>query len=434
VRFDGGDHVSGFVLRGAELPARRNPIGYRGREPQCAIIAAVKPWHAVLSALLFFIPPGATGADDVSGAARELARKTAAFAGRGAQVAITWRDLSPVETAAAQSRTAFEGALEEAGLRVGEVAPSAELRVTVSGTAEQFLLVEEAVKGEEHQVWIASWKRGETTDGSARGAALEKKLVWEQDEQILDIAFPAAGMLVLSASNVTLYAHAGGQWESQRAIPLAPAQPWPRDLRGHVRVKGSAFQALLPGTLCTGAVEPALSMECHASDEPWVVESGSRALLLASFAAARNYFEGHITTQTAQRKTVAPFFSAASVESQGRTWWLLASTDGRVQFLDAALDPTHSAAQWGSEIAGTDAHCGAGTQVLATRPGDRGQPDGIQAFTMAGHTPEPLTEPVDFPGPVMALWTSGGNAALAIVKDLRTGRYAAYMVTVVCGG
>ena len=45
------------------------------------MIAAVKRWHAVLSALLFLIP-GATAADDVSGAARELVRKTAVFAGK----------------------------------------------------------------------------------------------------------------------------------------------------------------------------------------------------------------------------------------------------------------------------------------------------------------------------------------------------------------
>jgi hypothetical protein len=411
------------------------------------MIAAVKQWHAVLSALLFFIPPGATAADDVGGAARELARKTAAFAGRGAQVAVAWRNVSSLEPAsldsAAQARTAFEAALEEAGLRVGEAGAAVELRMTVSGNAAQFLIVEEANKGEEHQVWIAWWKRSERAAAPARGVAIEKKLVWEQDEQILDIAFPAAGMLVLSASNLTIYARAGGEWEPARALPLAPAQPWPRDLRGHLRLKGISFQALLPGTLCSGTTEPTLSLECHASDEPWMLESGSRALLLAGFAAARNYFDGHVTTQTGQRKTVAPFFSAASVEAQGRTWWLLAGIDGKTQILDAALDPAPgpaldptrpAAPAWGSDIAGTDAHCGAGTEVLATRPGERGQSDGIQAFTMVDSTPAPLTETVDFPGPVMALWSSGGNSALAIVRDLRTGKYAAYVVTVVCGG
>jgi hypothetical protein len=399
------------------------------------MIAAVKRWHAVLSTLLFFIPQGATAADDVSGAARELARKTATFAGRGAQVAVTWRNLSSLESTAAQAKTALEAALAEAGLRLGDTAPSVELHFTVSENAAQYLLVEEAAKGEERQVWIAFWKRGETAAAPARGVAIEKKLVWEQDEAILDVAFPAAGMLVLSPASVTLYTHSGGQWEAQGAIPLAPAKAWPRDLRGHLRVKGSGFQALLPGLACSGVSEPAFTMECHASDEPWVLESGSRDLLLANFAAGRNYFDGHITTQTGQRKTVAPFYSASSAESLGRTWWLLETVDGRTQLLDAALDAAGTAsAAWGSDIAGTDAHCGAGTQVLATRAGDDGQPDGIQAFTMADRAPEPLTEAVGFPGPVVALWTAGGSSALAVVRDLRTGKYAAYVVTVVCGG
>jgi hypothetical protein len=397
------------------------------------MIAAVRRWHAVLSALLVFIP-GATAADDVSGAARELVRKTAAFAGQGAAIALTWRDLTTRESAAAQARTAFEAALQDAGLRVSDLSPAAEVRVTVSENPSQFLLVEEASKGEDHEVWIAAWKRGETAAARPE-VALEKKLVWEQAEQILDIAFPPAGMLVLSPANVTLYARNGTQWQAQRAVPLAPAKPWPADLRGRLRLKGTSFQALLPGMQCDGASEPALSMVCRASDDPWVLESGSRALLLADFSATRNYFGGNVTTQTGQAKTVAPFYSAASVESQGRTWWLLAAIDGKTRIFDAALDPAGTAAiQWGSDIAGTDAHCGAGSQVLATRPGDRDRPDAIQAFTMIDRALEPLTEAADFPGPVVALWTSGGTAATAVARDLRTGEYAAYVVTVVCGG
>jgi hypothetical protein len=201
-----------------------------------------------------------------------------------------------------------------------------------------------------------------------------------------------------------------GQGEAPHALPLAPAKPWPRDLRGRLRVNGTTFQALLPGMRCNGATEPALSMECRAGDEPWVLESGSRALLLADFAAGRNYFDGRVTTQTGQHKTVAPFFSAASVESQGRTWWLLASLDGKTQILDAALDPAGAlTAQWGSDIAGTDAHCGAGSQVLATRSGDGVPADSVQAFTMVDRSPEPLSQAVEFPGPVVGRFSDRGS-------------------------
>jgi hypothetical protein len=399
------------------------------------MIAAVKRWHAGLCALLFFIPPGAHAAEDLNGAARELAHQTATFAGPGDPVSVEYRNASSLGAAElGQARGAFEAALKQAGLRVSDVAPVAELRLTLSENQSQYLLVEEARKGDERQVWMAAWKRAEPAAAALPGMALDRKLVWEQEEQILDVAFPAAGMLVLSPSKVTLYTQSeNGSWAPQRAVPLAPEKPWPRDLRGRLRVTGASFQAFLPGMACRGAMEPSFSMECRVGDEPWVLESGSRAPLLANFAAARNHFDGRVATGTGLRKTIAPFYSAASAAEQNRGLWLLAMLDGRTQIFDAWLDPVGVVASWGSDIAGTDANCGGGSQVLATRPGDAGGPDSIQAFAIVNRAAAPLTAPVEFAGPVTALWPSGATSALAVVRNSLTGRYAAYVITVVCG-
>ncbi len=398
------------------------------------MIAAVKGWLAALSALLLWIPRGAGAADDLPGAARELARKTAAFAGHAGPVSLTWRNLSTLDSSElGQARAAFESALQESGLRVGEAAPSAELRMTLSENPLQYLLVEEARKGDERQVWMAAWKRTSPAAATAPGIALDKTLAWEQEEQILDVAFPAAAMLVLSPSRVTLYARQDGQWGESQSIPLAPARPWPRDLRGRLRINGAGFQAYLPGMACSGVVEPGFSMECRPSDEPWVIESGSRALLLANFSAARNYFDGRITTQTGLRKTVPPFYSAASVEEGVRTLWLLAMVDGRTQIMDASFDSTGGVSGWGSDIAGAEARCGGGSQVLATRQGDGGDPDAIQAFGVANRAVRPLSPPVELPGPVTALWPAGAASVVAVTRNLATGKYAAYLLTVVCG-
>ena len=398
------------------------------------MIAAVKRWHAVFCALLFFIPSGAHAADVLNGAAHDLARQTAAFAGPGQPVSVEYRNVSSLGSAElGQARIAFEAALKEAGLRVSDVAPVAELRLTLSENQSQCLLVEEARKGDQRQVWMAAWKRAEPAAAALPGMALDRKLVWEQEEQILDVAFPAAGMLVLSPSKVTLYTHQNGSWEPRQAVPLVPGKPWPRDLRGRLRVTGASFQAFLPGVACGGAAEPSLSMECRAGDEPWVLESGGRATLLANFAATRNHFDGRVATGTGLRKTIAPFYSAASAGEQNRLLWLLAMLDGRTQIFDAWLDPVGAIASWGSDIAGTEASCGGGSQVLATRPGDAGEPDAIQAFAIVNRATAPLTAPVEFAGPVTALWPSSATSALAVARDPLTGRYAAYVITVVCG-
>jgi hypothetical protein len=399
------------------------------------MIAAVKVWHAAFTALLFFFLPGATAADDLNGAARELARKTAAFAGKGEPVSVTWRNagfLGSLEFN--RARGAFEDAVREAGVRVTEVAPVAEAHFTLSENQTQYLMVEEIRKGDDRQVWIAAWKRAETPPPGniASGAALEKKLVWEQNEPILDAVFPAGNLLVLSPANVTLYARQNGQWEPRQQIPLSPVRPQPRDVRGHLRLNGAGFQAYLPGLVaCGGSVEPVLVMECRPTDEPWVLESGGRAMMLASLSPARNYFDGRVTTQTGLRKTVAPFFSAASVEEQGRQLWLLAMVDGSTRIFDSGFDSVGGVAGWGSDIAGTEARCGGGFQVLATAAGEEGE--SVRAFTVVNRVPVPLTAPVEFPGPITALWPTGAGSVLAVVHDLATNRYAAYVVTVVCG-
>jgi len=156
--------------------------------------------------------------------------------------------------------------------------------------------------------------------------------------------------------------------------------------------------------------------------------------MLANFAAGRNYFDGRIVPPSGGRKTLPAFFSAAPIDESGKQYWLFALPGGRVQIMDGTFDPTGTVAGWGSDLAGTEAHCGGGSQVLATRAGDAREPDSLRAFTLSSRTPLPLTPPLDLPGPVTALWSAGGNAAIAVVRDLATGRYAAYTITVNCGG
>jgi hypothetical protein len=325
-----------------------------------------------------------------------------------------------------QVQAAFEGALRETGTRVSEIAPILEARITLSANNTQFLLVEEARKGEERQVWIASWKR---TAAAGATISLEKKLLLEQEEQILDVATAGEGLLVLTPSRITWRNGSGEQ-----SAPVVSARPWPRDLRGHLRISGAGFKAHLPGVLCTGALEPALSVECHASDEPWTVDLGARGVLLANFTAGRNHFDGRVATGSGARKTLAAFYTVGAAEESGRVYFVVAMADGRTQILDATLAPVGSVAGWGSDLAGTEARCGAGSQILATKAGDAGEPDAVRAFGIVNRTAAPLSPALELSGPVTALWGLGGNAVLAVVRDLGSGKYQAYSITVNCGG
>jgi len=260
--------------------------------------------------------------------------------------------------------------------------------------------------------------------------SLEKKLLWEADEQILDVVLLPDALLVLTAAKATLYSRRNGSWELRAAASLAAPGRWPRDLRGRVQASGPVLRVFLPGVVCSGAWQPSLALECKPGDEAWVLESGSRSMLLGNYADTRNYFDGRIVTQAGLRKSVAPYYTAAAAEEGGSPLWLLAGVDGRTRIYDASFEPVGTVPAWGSDIAGTDTRCGGGQQVLATRPDDAAE--AVQAFSVVNRQAEPASAPLAMPGPVTALWTAGAGA-VAITRDPQTGRYAAYLLSISCG-
>ena len=386
----------------------------------------MKASRAAFAALVLLIPQASTAAEDLPGAARELASRTSGAV--SGPVVATYKNLSSLpDTELARVRQVFESALPHSA----EGSPAAEVRMTLSENASQYLLVEEIHKGDDSQVWIADWKRSQPATVSISGAVLEKRLIWEQDAPMLDVAALADGVAVLTPSGITIHRTQAGS-PSQQSVALVPEAPRPRDVRGRLRVIGGRVLVSLPGIACEDALQAILSLRCQRNDEPWVLESGSRGLLLANFAASRNYFDGRVVMQSGVRKTVEPFYSAASVEDQGSTLWLLALVDGRAEIFDGSLDPVATISGWGSDIVGISARCGTGSQVLATRPGDFNEPDSVQVFSLVNHAAVPLAPSATFAGPVTALWPTGPASALAISRDAATGRYAAYALTMAC--
>jgi hypothetical protein len=398
------------------------------------MIAAVNARRAAWAALVLWAAPLASGAGNLDGAVRELAAKTALLAGAGTPVSVVCRNQSSLDSAdAARLRTAFEHLLRQAGGRAGQGAAAVEVSLTLSENATDYLLVEEARKGDQRTVWIAAWKRAAAEQAVAAGVGLEKKLVWEQEEQILDLVIAGDSMLVLAPSRIALLARREDRWELRKSARLTAPAPWPRDLRGRLRVSAPHFEAFLPGLSCQGAMEPELTLDCQPGDRPWPLASGSRAALNANFAPGRNYFDGRVVTQAGAAHTAPPFFSAAAVEDRNATYWLLALADGRAELVDGNFNPVAAMQSWGSDLAGIDGRCGAASQVLSTRAGEVSEPDAIESWTLEDRAATPVTAPLLFPGPVTALWNASPDSALAVVRNLASGRYEAYLVTLACG-
>jgi len=124
--------------------------------------------------------------------------------------------------AAALNRIAGSGVARQRD-RSGSGTPSHGFRKPLA-----VLLVEEAVRGDDHQVFIASWKRTDVVSAPTPGLVGKETAAGARRADTRR-GLPRRRMLVLSPSNVTLYTHAGSQWESQRAVPLE-SKAWPKDV------------------------------------------------------------------------------------------------------------------------------------------------------------------------------------------------------------
>ena len=339
----------------------------------------------------------------------ELARRIAAALGPREAVALTVRNASSLAAAeVAAVRRELESQLRARGFTLASDAP-AMVAVTLAENWQGGVWIAEIRHGDKREVAMVSLTRPrERTAATPMG--IDKQLILEQPDPILDAVALENLLIVLEPAEVVFYARKDARWERRQAIAL-PQRVWPRDLRGRLAVEGDTLQAFLPGLACKGKTQPEPALQCEESDAPWPAG--------APLAKGRNYFEP---------EKLPPFYSAARVGDYS----LAAGTDNRTQWFDNATAASGSFGGWGSDIAAVETGCGRGRQVLATRPGDANETDAVQAFELAGRQPVAVSPALEFSGPVTAMWASGPASAVAIARDLKTGQYAAFRISLTC--
>ena len=370
-------------------------------------------------------------------AARELARQIAEKVGTPSNVSLTVKSVSELSRSDEGTiKYAVESQLSAAGMRIVKPEQSvADIKLNLSRNIEGWLWVAELRHGNNSEVLLIPvvTREGGALTGVLSAVTLHKTLIWAQPDatQVLDVAALGAGpnpnsLLVLDSSMVSLYRMQSLHWELQQAQPIPRSRPWPRDLRGRIMMgHDRKFEVYLPAMKCTGSADSGLTMECHQSDDPWPLTASSDGP--RGFFSSRNFFTAAVN---AGGGTVMPFFSVFPVTSTNNPLLYAQVNDS----LGYGSDPRNGAlaATVGSDIAGIKSSCGTGWQQLETAAGDYTQPDSIKAGDTSGGTTI-FTAPVDFPGPVTALWTAtDASTAIAVSKNLSTGRYEAYSISVNC--
>lgn len=405
---------------------------------------------AFAAATAFICAPRSCAAGPWEGPASELAEKIVSRIAPGATLWLEVRNESSLGANEVSEITRILRAeLSDRGARLFKTTqPSEQVGVTLSENLEGLLWVAEirhagsppAPSPRDVVMIQVARPRAENLPAPSETLALRKTLLYEQRVGILDLALlegtEAAEplLLVFDTERVALYKKQATNWVIEQSLPVTRSRPWPRDARGRLTVRaGGSFDAYAPGTRCAGETLPALSMECHDSNDPWPLSSAASAQVAGHFSADRNFFDGPLSI-SGEKASVAPFYSAAIVADPSGPMEILAGLDGSARLFRKGAEPLATLAGWGSDIAALQSGCGSGWQILATRAGDLTEADSIHAYSIRDGALAEASAPAEFPGPVTALWPAErGRTALAVTRDLKRGEYEAFTLSISCG-
>jgi hypothetical protein len=350
--------------------------------------------RAVARGFLFLIIAVAAHADTLDDAVAGLAKKVVARLEPFERVRIGERNISSLPaTEVSRAEVALTRALQSRGRGSMPV----DVVVTISDNLRGYVLVAEIRRASGTVVEMMEFRLLPPA-APARAAIIDSKLLWEQETPILDVAV-SNSMSVLDTAGLIRYERRDGKWERAVGVELPVAV---RDPRGRLEMGGESITIHEPGLTCTVSIKMVALPQC---------EDGGR------FKAARNTQDLHDWR--------GEFFTSSELGGDS----VVAEADGRIHIYDAAHAPQAVFDGWGSDFV-IIAACG-GPHIAIAGAGDAASPDSIALYDLVNHALVSVSEPIDLPGPVTAMWPAG-DGAMAVARNLSTGKYAAYSLTLDC--
>jgi hypothetical protein len=370
-----------------------------------------------------------------------LAQKIAVALGNSHAFSLDVKDVSstaPVDLAAI--RQTLEDDLAQRGVRSVPAPADAQVQVTISQNLSGFALVAEIHRGDARQVAVVPVASTEELPPQpSPQPGIQRKIIWQQAIPILDFAQVAADSrrtlwYFLEPDRLVAYEFDDGAQVLREAQPVSRRYT-PRDLRGRLDVTDALHvSAFVAGVRCDGAWNPSFSVECREnSGQQWPMGAVSW-----TSNPSRNHFTGSVTFSNSLQAKFPAFFSSASPSPEttglSSSRRVVAGLDGQVQLFAGAAEPASTFDGWGSDIVSIASGCGSAWQVLATGAGDWTQKDQIQLYEIRDRKAIAIGQPMELPGPILALWPVGDGKSVRVVsRILESGLYEASIVSVSCG-
>jgi hypothetical protein len=378
-------------------------------------------------------------ADDASTkAARDLAQKIAAQIDHKKKVSVEVADLTGEMRAGDldDAKKVIETELRARGVRIDVASFDVKVRVTLSRDNAERLWIADYDNDRAHAILMEPFERTSfDANPWASRAHVDRELVFSGNVPILDFGCTNVPTAKDCGKVLVLYADSIVLMDSEQNFPRVATShdgAWPRDLRGRITILGSDFKARIENVECSGNVAHVQASKCTPINGPWVF-SGPEQMTFAFLAPSGNWFQrAGISNST--KVSQEPFFSEADLDLNGEPAWILTGTKGETILVSGKTGTILSTiAAWGSELATVKTECGSGWQILSTSRRDRTELDSIAVYEWAGNEFRALSEPLELDGPVVAMWSGeNGGPARAVVHNLKTGNYEAYLLKVGC--
>jgi hypothetical protein len=366
------------LLYTSQMAWRATPMGIDRTNLSC---------RTILFFFALLVMPKVAISATLEDAARELARKVAAALPPRDRVSIEMRNISSLaadEVVVVEQTLTNE--LQDQTVRAAlDSATVVNVRVTLSQNIKHFLWIAEVSRGDSPQVVLLAVPRSseDRTVSSAMPMTLRSEKFWEGSQRILDAILAKASngdsLLILLTRDGIQIREIGSDNVSIVPIPVDPIVR--RDPLGGLEQTDN------------GITFKSVPQVCH-------VDADARALI-----------ECHHIEES---------------PSPGRVF----------ERLELAV-PGPSHVERGTQITALQSSCRSGKIYLAAGTGDYTESDTIELFestVVNGIIVEKrLSDFLHLPGPVIALQFAGATPR-AIVRNLQTGNYEAYSISVTCAG
>jgi hypothetical protein len=345
-------------------------------------------WVLLLVALL-------VRADSLDTAAGQLTAKILSHLAGDEVARLTWNDVTPASAAldaaaVVRLKTTVTRSLARRGTR-----KPVDITVTVSANAKDLSMLTAEIPREDGRIVEMVEFPRPPLPVSGPNLSIERTLLWQQADPILDVIAMGDRMLVLDEKSVTRYERRQGVWTMAEAAPI-PMEPV-RDPRGHLELSGDTIVAEVPGLTCRGSLMAPLSPECAA---------GGR------LAAGRN---------TLEESGWPPHFSHATLGEDE----ILSEMDGRIHVYDRSHRSLGVFMGWSSDFAVIRSDCGGQQVVAAGDPPDQ-VVDTISLFDVVNHAPIRKSAETPLPGTVNAVLEH--DSPVVVVRNLSSKQYEAYQI------